>query len=265
MDGERMPCGVVAIGGGQMKKTVLSFAAAAFLASPATAFDLSQMSDAERAAFQAEVRRYLMENPKVIMEAVAVLEQQEQAQQQNSDRTLVKDHAATLFSDAASWTGGNAAGDITVVEFVDYRCGYCRKAHAEVAELVNSDGNIRFVLKEFPILGDQSVLASRFAVAVLQVAGPENYKTVHDALFAFRGDITEESLARIATDLGLDAAAIAARMTSPEVEKVIADNHALAKTMAISGTPTFVVDQSMLRGYLPLDEMRKIVAAERAS
>lgn len=248
-----------------MKQTLLSFVAAVALVSPAFAFDPSQMSDDERAAFQAEVRRYLMENPKVIMEAVAVLEQQEQAQQQNADKTLVKDHAGALFSDPASWTGGNAAGDITVVEFVDYRCGYCRKAHAEVAELVNSDGNIRFVLKEFPILGDQSVLASRFAVAVLQTAGPEKYKQVHDLLFAFRGDITEDSLTRMATDMGLDAKAITAQMTSPEVEKVIADNHALAKTMAISGTPTFVIDQSMLRGYLPLDEMRKIVAAERAS
>ncbi len=168
-----------------------------------------------------------------------------------------------IFNDPASWVGGNPEGDITVVEFVDYRCGYCRKAHDEVAELVKSDGNIRFVLKEFPILGEDSVTSSQFAISVLQLHGPDVYKQVHDALIALRGSPDGATLGKLATDLGLDPTPILERMKSPEVLAVIEANHALANTMEISGTPTFVIDQTMVRGYVPLDGMRQIVEGQR--
>jgi protein-disulfide isomerase len=221
------------------------------------------MSDAERQAFRAEVRAYLLENPEVLAEAIAVLEERQAAQAAVEDKQMVATHAALIFEDANSWVGGNPQGDITVVEFMDYRCGYCRKAWSEVEELVASDGNIRFVVKEFPILGEASDLSSRFAIAALQLAGPEAYKTAHDALITLRGEATKPALERLAADLGLDARAIMARMGAPEVSAVIQANHALAQTLQISGTPTFVIGGQMLRGYVPLDGMRDIVAAER--
>lgn len=230
------------------------------LAAPAAAFDLTSMTGAERDAFRAEVRAYLMENPEVLMEAIGVLEQREAQAQAANDETLLATNAKDIFEDGHSWVGGNVEGDITLVEFVDYRCGYCRKAHDEVAELVKGDGNIRFILKEFPILGEQSVLSSRFAIATLQLEGPEAYKKVHDALIAFRGNVDGESLKRLGQDMGLDAEALMARMDAPEVSDVIAQNHALAQRMQVSGTPTFVVETQMLRGYVPLDSMRQIVA-----
>lgn len=221
------------------------------------------MTDAERSAFRNEVRAYLLENPEVLIEAMTALETKQQAEQANNDLTLLKDNADAIYSDPASWAGGNPEGDVTLVEFVDYRCGYCRKAHDEVAELVKSDGNIRFVLKEYPILGEESVTASRFAIAVRQLAGDETYKKVHDTLIAFRGDMTPESLGRLATEMGLDSAVVLARMDSAEVTSIIEANHALAAKLEVSGTPTFVIDQTMVRGYVPLDGMRQIVDGQR--
>jgi protein-disulfide isomerase len=233
------------------------------LAAPVLASDLSQMTDAERAAFRAEVKAYLLENPEVLAEAIDVLNQRQAEAAAQDDLALVQAHADALFNDAASWVGGNPEGDITLVEFTDYRCGYCRKAHDEVAELVKSDGNIRFVVKEFPILGEASIASSRFAIAVRQIGGDTAYKAAHDALITLRGEPTPETLSRLATDLGLDATAVLAAMDSPDVSAVIAANHDLGNRMQINGTPTFVVDGTLVRGYVPLDGMREIVRAQR--
>ncbi len=245
-----------------MRRTVFALALC-LMGTAALAGGLGEMSEAERAAFQAEVKAYLLENPEVLVEAMDVLQSRQDAAAADRDLQMLADNKDKIFNDGVSWVGGNLDGDITVVEFVDYRCGYCRKAHDEVAELVKSDGNIRFVLKEFPILGEESTISSKFAIAVLQLHGNESYKKVHDALIALRGSPDAETLARLATDLGLDPAPILARMEAPEVEAVIEANHALGSTMEVSGTPTFVIDQTMVRGYVPLEGMRQIVAGQR--
>ena len=248
-----------------MIRTATAAAAlAALTALPAQAFDITNMSEDERAAFRAEVRAYLMDNPEVIIEAVNTLEARQAEQQVAMDAALVETNAAAIFDDGFSWVGGNPDGDITLVEFIDYRCGYCRRAHDEVEELIASDGNIRFIVKEFPILGESSTASSRFAVATLNVAGAEAYKAVHDALIALPGDATEPALRRVADTLGLDADAILAEMGSAEVTRVLNETRALAQRLQINGTPSFVLGGQMLRGYVPLEGMRQIVAAERA-
>ncbi len=247
-----------------MKIAPLATAALLGLASPALAVDLSAMSADEKAAFGDAVRAYLLENPEVLTEAIEVLKTRQAAAEAVADVELVKANAADLFADTASYVGGNPEGDITVVEFIDYRCGYCKKAHAEVMDLVNGDGNIRYIVKEFPILSEDSATAARFAIATLQVAGPEAYAKVNAGFYeSFRGEVTPDTLSAFADDLGLDAAPILARMEAPEVTKVIEDNHALAQRMQISGTPTFVMGEQMVRGYIPLAHMQQVVAEER--
>lgn len=231
---------------------------------PALASDLTELTPTERDAFRAEVRAYLLDNPEVLMEAIAVLENREANQQAAQDGAMVSSNAEALFDDGYSWVGGNLEGDITLVEFTDYRCGYCRKAHDEVETLIKDDGNIRFIIKEFPILGEESELSSRFAIATKIVAGDEAYKTAHNALIKFRGNVTTDSLATLAEKLDLDADAILAEMLSSEVNDVIASNRALAARMQISGTPTFVLQDQMLRGYVPLAGMQQLVAQARA-
>lgn len=243
------------------KKTALTLAL--LLGTQATAVELDAMTDAERAAFRAEIRSYLLENPEVLMEAIGVLEQREQAAKANNDVAMAQNNAALLFDDGHSFVGGNPDGDITIVEFMDYRCGYCKKAHPDVASLITADGNIRYIIKEFPILGDASELASRFAIAVKIVGGDAAYKEAHDTLMEFRGEMTNDSLGRLATSLGLSAADITVTMNSAEVNQIINDNRLLGQAMQITGTPTFVVQDQMLRGYVPQAQMAQIVARVR--
>lgn len=240
-------------------------ASALALATPATA--QTAMSDADRAAFHAEVRAFLMENPEVIFEAVAEFERRQQSAQADMDLALVEINADAIFRDGHSWVTGNPDGDVTLVEFMDYRCGYCRRAHPAVTELVGSDGNLRLVVKELPILGPQSELMSRFAVAVRQAGGDAPYAAVHEALFAWQGDITLEDLAGLAGEQGLDAGTVLAAMNGEAVTAVLRENHALAQRLQISGTPTFVMGDGtsgeLLRGFLPLDEMRRTLTRLR--
>ncbi|SPF80714.1 DsbA family protein [Pseudoprimorskyibacter insulae] len=246
-----------------MKSTLSVFALMVGLAGPAAAFDITAMTDDERAAFRAEVRAYLMDNPEIIIEAVNSLEAKQAEAQAENDVSMVQDNMNELVNDPRSWAGGNLDGDITLVEFIDYRCGYCRKAHDEVADLIESDGNIRFIVKEFPILGEASLTSSRFAIATQMIAGDDAYKSVHDTLITLSQDPSEPVLRRIATTLGLDADAIIAGMSDPEVTRRIAETRALAQRLQINGTPTFVLETQMLRGYVPLDAMRSIVADVR--
>lgn len=234
------------------------------LAAPAAALELDAMTADERTAFRAEVRAYLLENPEVLEEAIAVLRARQQQAQVNTDANLVRANAQAIFDDGHSFVGGNPDGDITVVEFMDYRCGYCKRAFPEVEALVAGDGNIRYIIKEFPILGEQSVLASRFAIATQRIAGDDAYKDVHNTLMEFNGDVTPQAVTRIADAFGLDMDAITAEMDSDAVTQIIAENRALAQQMQITGTPTFVFEDQLVRGYVEGAAMEQLVAALRA-
>ncbi|WP_299674798.1 DsbA family protein [uncultured Roseobacter sp.] len=243
--------------------TRLTLPALLALALPASALDLQSMTEEERDLFRSEVRSYLMDNPEVIMEAVQALEARQAEAQAQADLTLVSDHAEAIFDDGFSFVGGNPEGDITLVEFMDYRCGFCKRAYGEVEKLLESDGNIRFIVKEFPILGEQSLLASRFAIATRQLEGDDAYKALHDALMEFNGDITLPALRRLSDTYGLDAEAIEARMDDESVTEEIRKTRALAQQLQITGTPTFVMHDEMLRGFLPYDQMKELVAEKR--
>ncbi len=242
--------------------TPLTFAG--LLAASTASADLIDMDDAERDAFRAEVRAYLLENPEVLMEAIGVLEERQAAAEAERDSMGVAANDDALFNSAFDWVGGNPEGDVVLVEFMDYRCGFCRRAHPEVTELVELDGNIRYIVKEFPILGDQSVLASQFAIATRIVNGDDAYSEMNDALMAMRGDVNEASLAATANELGLDPTPILAAMDDPLVSQTISYNRELAQRLQISGTPTFVFDDQLVRGYVPLDAMLEIVDSARS-
>ena len=153
-----------------------------------------------------------------------------------------------IFADGHSWNGGNPQGDVTMVEFIDYRCGYCRKFNEQVHDIVEDDGNIRLILKEFPILGPESETSARFAVAVKQLGGDKAYVKAHDALMALRGAPSPEALQKIAGDIGVDGDEVLNTMNTESVSAVLRENRQLAERMAIMGTPTFVIGDTLLRG-----------------
>lgn len=224
----------------------------------------SPFSDAEREALHAEIRSYLLANPELLMEMLQILEEKKQAAEAVSDRELVAANRAAIFDDGFSWVGGNPEGSVTIVEFLDYQCGYCRKAQPEVTELIAADGDIRLIVKEMPILGPGSELAARAAVATLIAEGSEAYATLHDRLMRTKGKIDDGVLDKALVESGLDPAAIRVAMEDPEVERRLAETRALAGKLAIAGTPTFVFEDRMVRGYVPLDTMTGLVGEARA-
>lgn len=218
------------------------------ITTPAAAFDINSMSDSEKTAFGQAVREYLMANPEVLIESINVLEERQVANAAANDKDLVATNQDKIFDDGHSWVGGNPDGDMTVVEFIDYRCGVCRQVNDEVREIVKQDGNIRLIIKEFPILGQDSDASSRFAIAVHQIAGDDTYMQAHDALIALRSPATNEALRKIADKIGVDADEVINRMHTEDVTAVLRENHQLAEQMAIRGTPTFVIGDELLRG-----------------
>ncbi|MGN7870424.1 disulfide isomerase/thiol-disulfide oxidase [Paracoccus haematequi] len=237
-------------------------AALLLTATPAMAFDISAMSDAEKAAFGDAVREYLMANPEVLVESINVLEERRVASEAENDVALVASNHEAIFQDGHSWVGGNPDGDVTVVEFIDYRCGYCRKFNDQVHDLVESDGNIRLILKEFPILGQDSETSARFAVAAKQLGGDQAYVKAHDELMALRGAPSPEALKSIAAAIGLDGDEVLNTMNTESVSAVLRENRQLAERMAIMGTPTFVIGDTLLRG-MPAAGLEASVAAAR--
>lgn len=230
---------------------------------PAAATDIDAMTDSEREAFRAEVRAYLLENPEVLMEAIAVLEERRIAESANAEVAMLEQYRDEVFNDGVSYVGGNPDGDVTVVEFLDYQCGFCKRAFPIVDELIASDGNIRFIVKEFPILGDASVLGSRYALAIKSLYGDEAYKTTHDDLMLLQGSLTPQTLMRLSDENELDHDDILAEMESEDISRIITANRDLAARLQIQGTPSFVMGESFVRGFLELDQMRQVVAAER--
>jgi len=236
---------------------------ALFAALPAAAFDIDVMTDAEREAFRSEIRAYLLENPEVLMEAIAVLEERRNQGAQAAEVAMLEENREGIFNDGYSFVGGNPDGDVTIVEFLDYRCSFCKRVYPSVEELIASDGNIRFIVKEFPILGEASVLGSRYAIATKRIEGDEAYKAAHDALMILRGHLNDAALTRISDQNGFDHDAILAEMGSEDITEIIATNRALGNRLEIQGTPSFVMGDNFVRGFVELDQMRAIVEAVR--
>lgn len=222
------------------------------------------LEDTERSALHAEIRAYLLDNPEILVEMLALLEEKQQAEAVANDRDLIARNAEAIFDDGFSFVGGNPEGSLTVVEFLDYQCGYCRRAHPEVAELIEADGDIRWIVKELPILGEDSLTASRVAIATLIQAGPEAYAEVNDALMRLDGPVSDARLDAVLEAAGLDSEEIRTNMNDPEVDRRIAETRDLARRLQVSGTPTFIFDARMVRGYLPLADMEGLVEELRA-
>ena len=246
--------------------TTLALTAALALptAGGAAPLDLSEMSEADRAAFGEQVREYLLEHPEVIMEAIQELEKRRAVTAQETDRKLVAENADRLFDDGYSWVGGNPEGDVTLVEFLDYRCGYCKKAQPEVEALLEQDPNIRLVVKELPILGPDSVTAGKVALAAVETDRAK-FGALHDALMGYKGNLTEQVVYRLADEAGYDADALRALAASAEIEERVQQNYQLAQALGINGTPGFVIGEEIIRGYLPVDQLQAAVEEARVA
>ena len=210
------------------------------------------MSPADRKATEALVRAYILENPEIITDAVAILQQREVAERLSA----VGNDIAKPFPGAEA---GNPKGDVTIVEFTDYNCGFCRASVPDVQRLLQSDGNIRLVYRELPILSQSSRDAALWALAA---ARQGKHKAFHDALFA-GGRADEANIATAARKAGLDMAAARAFAASPQASQEIERNLALMQQIGFNGTPTFIIGDQILEGALGYDALKRAVEKAR--
>ncbi|MBO6719576.1 MAG: DsbA family protein [Rhizobiaceae bacterium] len=216
----------------------------------------------ERGEIEAIVRDYLITNPEIMLEVQIALEEK-----QEQDRRLAQSQAIATSPDLifnADYDGvvGNPEGDITVVEFFDYNCGYCKRALADMQALVADDPDLRFVMKEFPILGPDSRKAHLVSMAFRTLA-PDQYGDFHQALLSHPGRADEASAMRIALSFGLDEASLRAEMDNPEIEQAFAETYNLASALSVTGTPSYVVGNEVIFGAQGRDALAASIATAR--
>jgi protein-disulfide isomerase len=220
-----------------------------------------EISDAERKRVEAIVRDYLTKNPSVIVDALRAYEEKRQADAQQEAAAALVANRAALERDSTTPVAGNPKGDVTIVEFFDYRCGYCKKVTPVVRELLKKDGNVRFVFKEFPILGPDSRKAAEAAQAAWKIE-PDKYLAFHVALMENRGNLDEARILDIAKSAGIDPGKLKTAMADPSVKAKLTANLELAQKLQIGGTPAFIVDDQIMPGAVDLETL--VAAVETA-
>ncbi len=205
----------------------------------------------------AAIERYIRAHPEVIEQSLQAMEVKREAEQKERQKAALKTKQNELLYDPLSPVSGNPKGEITVVEFYDYRCGFCKKAASAVTELQKVDPRVRVVYKDFPILGEPSELAAKAALAS-QAQG--KHQAFHEALLASHADMTKESILKIATKTGLNAKRLEVDMADPKWKAVIAKNRALAHELGIAGTPGFIVGNELVPGALDLNGLKELIA-----
>lgn len=235
---------------------------AADSSSPAQSSAGEALAPAQKAAFEDAIRDYILEHPEVLVESLQRWQEQQQAESDEQAKAALIEHRDQLENNPAAPVAGNAKGDVTIVEFFDYRCGYCKRVFPAIQELIETDGNIRYVFKEFPILGPDSAIAAQAAQAAWFI-DPDRYLDFHAALMGARGALNEDRVLDIAAKAGLDRDAVKKGMDDPRVAETLAGNLGLGRALGVNGTPAFVIGGQLVPGAIDLDTMKELVAEAR--
>lgn len=244
-------------------KTLLATACVAIGSVAAVPMAAHALDDAQKKEFGEFIREYLIANPEIIQEAQAALEKKQAEEQAMAGSKAVERNRDAIFSSPNDVTLGNPKGDVTIVEFFDYNCGYCKHALADMNALLEKDKNIRFVLKEFPILGPDSLAAHRVADAFRKVKA-DKYNEFHQTLLGGKGRATEARAIEVAASLGVPEADIRAMMEKSPADDSIRESYRLAQELGISGTPSYVIGNEPVFGAIGTDELSAKVANVRS-
>lgn len=233
---------------------------AALLCGTALAQPAEKAAPLDKAAVEKIVRDYLLANPEVLVEAMQVLQAREQESAVKAQTAAIADNADALFRSETSPVGGNPKGDVTLVEFFDYACGFCKRANPERDKAVAADGKVRIVFKEFPILGPGSAIAARAALAA---RGQGKYEPFHEALMDHQGPLNDAAVMKVAESVGLDTERLRKDMESKAITAEIEANKELAQKLGISGTPAFIVGDRLIPGAIDAGAFETLFAAAR--
>ena len=216
--------------------------------------------DAGSPALGRSIRAYLMANPEVLVDAMQELERKQDNQRDTQAVKAIQQNQAALLQDPETPVTGNPKGDVTIVEFSDYQCPYCKKAHAAVKSVLASDGNVKLVYKDLPILGEASKIA---AVAALASIKQGKYDPFHDALMTNNAKLDAEVIFQIAASVGIDVARLKADMDDPKIKAIIDRNMALAQDLGVRGTPAFVIGKQFVPGAIEAPALKQLIADAR--
>jgi protein-disulfide isomerase len=221
-------------------------------------------SDTQRRDIEAIVRNYLLANPEVLEEAMAELSKRQSVAEAAKHEASVAKYAEAIFNSPRGVTVGNKDGDVTMVEFFDYNCGYCKRAMTDMMELLKSDSKLRVVLKEFPVLGPGSVEAAQVAVAVrMQDASGKKYLDFHQKLLNGKGQADKARSMAAAKEAGLDMGKLEKDLASPEVRATLEENFKLAEAMGMNGTPSYVIGKQVVIGAVGVEGLREKIGVAR--
>lgn len=235
----------------------------ALCGTPPKAF-AQNFTDAQRADIETIVRNYLIAHPEVLEEAMAELNKRQAAADAAKHEASIAQNSDTIFNSPRGVVLGNKDGDVSFVEFFDYNCGYCKRAMADMMDLLKSDPKLKVVLKEFPVLSQGSVEAAQVAVAVrMQDPTGKKYLDFHQKLLGGRGPADKARALAVAKDVGLDMAKLEKDMASPEAKATIEENFKLAEEMGMNGTPSYVIGKQIVVGAVGLEGLKEKIGMAR--
>lgn len=214
------------------------------------------LDDAQKKEFGAFIREYLIENPEIMLEVQTALEKKQEDKRNNLAAEAVPANRDVIYNASYDLTLGNPKGDVTLVEFFDYNCGYCKRAKADIDELVKSDKNLRVILKEFPILGPDSTAAHQVSNAVRNVA-PDKYGEFQRTLLGASQRATEARAIEVATSLGIDEAALRTSMKEKTQDASVQETYEVAVKLGIQGTPSYVIGDEAVFGAVGVDALKE--------
>jgi protein-disulfide isomerase len=242
----------------------LTFAAAAALLMLAPPVSADEFSAPQKSEIEHIVRDYLVSHPEVLQEAIAELEKRQAAADLEKTKAAVTSNSETLFNSNRQVVLGNPNGDVTMVEFFDYNCGFCKRAMADMLDLLKNDPKLRVILKEFPVLGPGSVEAAKVAVAVrMQDKNGKKYLDFHQKLLGGRGQADKARALAVAKEAGFDMKRLEADMDSEEAKASLEESLKLGETLGLNGTPSYVVGSDVVVGAVGLDSLRGKVSTAR--
>jgi protein-disulfide isomerase len=235
----------------------------ALLFGPSAMSQNAVFNDQQRQAIGEIVKDYLLKNPEVLTEVIAELEKRQAEAQRVAQSGALKETRQTLLNAPHSYVAGNPSGDVTLVEFFDYNCGYCKKALADVQTLVKADPKLRVVLKDFPVLGPDSVEASRVALAARKQLQGDKLFDFHMKVMETRGRVNGERAMAVAKEMGLDIARLQKDMEGTDVRAALQENMGLGDKLGLSGTPAFIIGDEVIPGAVGIEPLKQVVANVR--
>ncbi|RAI39775.1 DsbA family protein [Rhodoplanes roseus] len=231
------------------------------LALPAGA---QSFSAPQRSEIESIVRDYLLKHPELLQDVMAELEKKQAVAEAEKAKAAVQTHAAALFNSPRQVVIGNPQGDVTLVEFFDYNCGYCKRALSDLQELMQADPKLRVVLKEFPVLGEGSVEAARVAAAArMQDKTGKKYFDFHQRMLSARGQADKAKALAVAKEAGFDVARLERDMSSDEVRTSLQESLRLAEALGLNGTPSYVVGSDVVIGAVGRDTLKQKINTAR--